>query len=73
VARIREKGSAFSVLARKSEGKGHFQDLDLNGKMILRWSLKQQDWRTWTGYRWRVLVGTVSEHTRFVNCGLLLD
>lgn len=63
-----EKGSVFSVLARKCEGKCHFQDLSMNGKIILRWILKQQDWRKWTEYIWRALVGSKIKYTRFVNC-----
>jgi hypothetical protein len=43
VARIGEKGSVFRVLEWISEGKGHFQDIGVNGKLTLKWILNQQD------------------------------
>jgi hypothetical protein len=39
VARIVQMGNGCSILVRKSEGKNQLKDLDLDGKIILKWIL----------------------------------
>jgi hypothetical protein len=43
-------------------GKGHVQDLDVDGKIILKWIFKRWNEETWTGLL-RLRIGT--------GCGLL--
>ena len=66
VARMGDRRDAFMVLARRPEGeKIHFEDLDVNGRIILKWMLKKQDWcMDWIELAqdrdsWRVLVDVV--------------
>jgi hypothetical protein len=46
-----EKRNAYRILAGKSEGRGHLEDLRVNGKIILKLTFKATR-RTWTGYMW---------------------
>ena len=44
-------------LVGKPKGRDHFEDVDLDGRMILKWVLKKQDGRGCTGFIW-LRVGT---------------
>jgi hypothetical protein len=46
-----------SVLVGKPEGKNHYKDLDVGGRIILRWILEKQDGVVWTGFIW-LRIGT---------------
>jgi hypothetical protein len=35
VAHLGEKGNAYRILVRKSEGRDHLEDLDLDGRILL--------------------------------------
>jgi hypothetical protein len=35
-----------------SERRNHFRDLDLGERIILKWILRKQDVRMWTGFMW---------------------
>jgi hypothetical protein len=43
VARIWERRGAYRVLVGKPEGKDHLGDLDVDGRIILRWIFKNWD------------------------------
>jgi hypothetical protein len=45
-------GSAYMGLVGRSKERDHFEDLDLDGRMILKWILKKQDGRSCTGFIW---------------------
>jgi hypothetical protein len=37
-----ETWSVYGILVRKLEGEEHFENLDVDGRMILRWSLEKE-------------------------------
>jgi len=39
--------------------KYHFEDLHIDGKMVLKWVFKEYDGRAWTGLFW-LMTGTSS-------------
>jgi hypothetical protein len=39
-------------LVRKSEGKDSFENLCIDGRIILRWILNKYCMKVWTGYIW---------------------
>jgi len=39
-------------LAEEPEEQDHFEDIDLEGKIILKWSFKKYQVRAWTGLIW---------------------
>jgi hypothetical protein len=44
-------GGGCGVLMKKPEGKKHLEDLDVDGRIILKWILKTWD-EAWTGLIW---------------------
>ena len=49
VARVGGGGVAYRVLVTKREGRDHFENLGLNGSMLLQWTLNKGDGKAWTG------------------------
>jgi hypothetical protein len=47
------------VLVGKPKGREHLEDLDLDGRMILKWILKEEDGSGCIGFIW-LRVGTGS-------------
>jgi hypothetical protein len=43
VASMEENRNAYGILVEKPEGKRHCEDLDVGGRIILRWNLEKQD------------------------------
>jgi hypothetical protein len=37
---------------RSLKGRDHFEDIDTNGRTILRWVLKKLGGRLWIGFTW---------------------
>ena len=52
VARMGEERGAYRVLVGKSEGKNHWGDLDVDGRIILGWISRRWDVGMWTGLGW---------------------
>jgi hypothetical protein len=50
----------YRVLAGKPEGKNHFEDLGVDGRIILRWILRKFE-GAWTGLIW-LRIGTGGGH-----------
>jgi hypothetical protein len=51
VARMEDRRCAYRVLVGKPEGKNHFEDLNVDGSIILKLIFKMWD-GTWTGLSW---------------------
>jgi hypothetical protein len=47
-----EKRNAYKILLRKPEGSGHYEDLEVSERIILKWMLEKQDGVVWTGSIW---------------------
>jgi hypothetical protein len=41
-----------NILVRKLEGRNHLRILGINGRIILKWILKNWDVMMWTGFIW---------------------
>jgi hypothetical protein len=55
--------NAYKILVGKPEGKRQYKNLDIAGKVILKWALKKLDWRGWTGGIW-LSIGTSGRQLR---------
>jgi hypothetical protein len=54
---MRERRGVYRVWVGKSEGKKTLEDPGVDGRIILRWSLRQWDVGAWTGSSW-LRIGT---------------
>ena len=52
VARMGEDRSVQRVLVGKPEGKGHWGDQDVDGRIILRWIFRKLEGVVGTGWSW---------------------
>ena len=52
VARMGEKRSVYRVLVGNLRGRGHLEDLGIDGRIILRWIFRKWDVGEWTGSSW---------------------
>ena len=57
VARMEEGRGVHKVLVGKSEGKSHWGDKDVDGRIILRWILRKWEGIVGTGWSW-LRIGT---------------
>jgi hypothetical protein len=49
VVRLGEMRNANKILVGKPERKNHSEDLGVDGRIILKWILRQWFWRVWIG------------------------
>jgi hypothetical protein len=47
-----KKRNAYRVLVGQPEGKNPLEDLDVGGRIILKWILEKQDMVVWTAMVW---------------------
>jgi hypothetical protein len=47
-----EKGDAYRVLMGKPEGRYHLEDIDIDGKAIIKCIIKKWDTVAWAGLIW---------------------
>ena len=52
VARMEERRSPCRVVVGRAERKNSLQCLGIDRKIILKFTLKMSDGRTWTGFSW---------------------
>ena len=52
VARVEEERGVHKVLVGKPEGKNHWGDEDVGGRIILRWILRKWEGVVGTGWSW---------------------
>jgi hypothetical protein len=54
-----EGRNVYRVWVGKSEGKGHFKDQGVDGRMGSKWTLgRLVGWGVWSGFTW-IRIGTV--------------
>jgi hypothetical protein len=61
VARVGEKRVVHRVLVGKPEGRGHWGDPDVDGRIILRWIFRKLEGIVGTGRSW-LRIGTGGGH-----------
>jgi hypothetical protein len=52
VARMGEVRCAESILVEDLKGRDHLEDLSVEGRIILQWTLEKQGRKMWTGCIW---------------------
>ena len=52
VARKGERRGVYSISVGKPEGKTHFEEPGIDGRIILRWIFRKWDVGVWTGSSW---------------------
>jgi hypothetical protein len=61
IARMGESRGLYRVLMGKRDGKNHFGDPGVDGRIILRWIFRKWDVGVWTGSIW-LRTGTGGGH-----------
>jgi hypothetical protein len=61
VTRMGQGRGVYRVLVGKPEGKYHWRDQGIDGRLILRWIFSKWDVGVWTGLSW-LKIGTCGEH-----------
>jgi hypothetical protein len=61
VARIGEDRGVHRALVGKPEKRGHWEDQDLDGRIILRWIFRKLEGVVGTGWSW-LRIGTGDRH-----------
>ena len=67
VARMGEDKVVHRVLVGKPEGRGHWGDQDVDGRIILKWIFGKLEGLVGTGWSW-LRIGTVGGYL-WVRCG----
>jgi hypothetical protein len=49
---MRARKGVYSVSVGRPEGKNHWEDRDVDGRIILKWILEKWDGEAWTGLIW---------------------
>jgi hypothetical protein len=52
VASVEDRRHAYRVVWWRSCGNNHLQDLDIDGRKMLKWVLKNWGGEAWIGSRW---------------------
>jgi hypothetical protein len=52
VACMEEMRNSCRILVGELEGKDNLEDLGIDGRIILRWSLEKWGLKVWTGFIW---------------------
>jgi len=60
VARVEERRSACRVVVIRAERKNSLQCLGIDRKIILKFTMKMSDGKTWTGFSW-LKIGKLAE------------
>jgi hypothetical protein len=58
---MRKKRGVFRVFVWKPEEREHLKDPGVDVSIILRWNLRKENLRVWTGLSW-LRIGTGSGH-----------
>ena len=53
----------------KPEGRNHFEDQDVDGRIMLKWIFEKWDGGTWTGSMW-LRIGTGFECGNELSCSI---
>jgi hypothetical protein len=74
-----EVRGAYNILVGKSEGGDHWEDVGVDGRITLRWTLGKWGLGMWIGFIW-LRIGTVAsscehgnEPSGSIKCGGFLD
>ena len=62
VARMGKRRGVERVLVGKPNGKDHFEDTGVDGRIILRRIFKKEDVRVWSGSSW-LRIATYGRHS----------
>jgi hypothetical protein len=42
----------YKIWLESLKGRDHPEDLDIDGRIILKWNLRKLGWRVWIGFIW---------------------
>ena len=51
VARMQEMRNAHRIFSARPKEMGYLEDLSIDGSIMIKWTLREQDGMTWTGFR----------------------